>query len=115
MTAIAVRTVQELATDTRAINLVNGWGTTFTMADLPGYLALLHSEVTEAFQATPHDETACELGDVIVRALDLCELIQPGVIGALYIEGPTLETTCFPARTNPGTSRSPWPCSICTV
>ena len=73
-----MKTVQELATDTRRINAANGWGLTWKMDDLPGNIALIHSEITEAWQESHPEKMARELGDVIVRALDLSELIQPG-------------------------------------
>jgi hypothetical protein len=78
--AVTVPTLQALATEARAINAANGWGLSFTFEDVPGYLALVHSEVTEAYTAGDVREKARELGDVIVRALDLAELLAPGQI-----------------------------------
>lgn len=71
-----------LAAEARAVNALNGWGEDFdpeTCAALPGYLALIHSEITEAWTAENTDAMVRELGDVIVRALDLSELIKPGI------------------------------------
>lgn len=74
--------LDDLATEAREINTANGWGTGFNpdvnRDELPSYLALIHSEITEAWIG--HMPPACfrELGDVIVRALDLGQLIQPG-------------------------------------
>jgi hypothetical protein len=73
-------TLQALATEARAINAANGWGLSFKFEDVPGYLALVHSEVTEAYTAGDVQGAARELGDVIVRALDLAELLAPGQI-----------------------------------
>ncbi|GAQ23954.1 hypothetical protein DEIGR_400087 [Deinococcus grandis] len=75
------RTITDLASDTRSINHTNGWGTDFTPEQIPTFLALIHSEITEAHQERSRAKRARELGDVIVRALDLCELIRPGLIG----------------------------------
>ncbi|UQN09283.1 hypothetical protein [Deinococcus sp. QL22] len=55
-------TVQQLATEARAGNAANGWGTTFRFADVPNYLALIHSEVTEAVTADTTSQTIRELG-----------------------------------------------------
>lgn len=76
-----VPTLHELATRTRQINASNDWGTDFTPAQIPQFLALIHSEITEAHHERDRTKRARELGDVIVRALDLCELIRPGLIG----------------------------------
>lgn len=74
--------LNELATEARTINATNGWGLEFNpdanRDELPGYLALIHSEITEARDAETPREAARELGDVIVRALDLGHLIQAG-------------------------------------
>lgn len=74
--------LNELATEARTINAANGWGLDFNpdtnRDEVPGYLALIHSEITEAWTAKTPREAVRELGDVIVRALDLGQLIQPG-------------------------------------
>lgn len=77
-----VPTIHELATRTRQINASNDWGTDFTLPQIPQFLALIHSEITEAHHERDRAKRAHELGDVIVRALDLCELIRPGLIGS---------------------------------
>lgn len=74
--------LHELAREAHEINTANGWGLNFNPAEndqeIPGYLALIHSEITEAWTAARPQEARRELGDVIVRALDLGELIRPG-------------------------------------
>lgn len=75
------RTIPDLASDTRSINHTNGWGTDFTPEQIPTFLALIHSEITETHHERSRAKRARELGDVIVRALDLCELTRPGLIG----------------------------------
>lgn len=70
--------LNDLATEAREINAANGWGLTFTPDELPSYLALIHSEITEAWGADTDEAAVRELGDVIVRALDLGELLEPG-------------------------------------
>lgn len=74
--------LNDLATEARTINATNGWGLDFNpdanRDELPSYLALIHSEITEAWTADTPQEAVRELGDVIVRALDLGQLIQPG-------------------------------------
>lgn len=75
-------TVQELAARTRQINASNDWGTDFTLAQIPQFIALIHSEITEAHHERDRAKRARELGDVIVRCLDLCELIRSGLIGS---------------------------------
>lgn len=77
-----VPTIHELATRTRQINASNDWGTDFTLPQIPQFLALIHSEITEAHHERDRAKRARELGDVIVRCLDLCELIRPGLIGS---------------------------------
>jgi len=81
------RTIADLAADIRATNKANGWGEDYEPRMLPGYLALIHSEISEAYEETQPERRAAELGDVIIRALDLGELIQPcGVAGQLANE-----------------------------
>ncbi|GGL15503.1 hypothetical protein [Deinococcus radiotolerans] len=74
--------LNDLATEAREINAANGWGLTFnpdTNPDqLPAMLALVTSEVTEAWTAAKPEKANRELGDVIVRTLDLGHLIEPG-------------------------------------
>lgn len=74
--------LNDLATEAREINAANGWGLDFdpdtNRDELPGYLALIHSEITEAWTAKAPRDANRELGDVIVRALDLGQLLQPG-------------------------------------
>lgn len=74
--------LHELATEIREVNAKNGWGVDFNPAqnrdELPSYIALIHSEITEAWQAQTPREAVQELGDVVVRCLDLGELLQPG-------------------------------------
>lgn len=81
--------LQQLATEARAINAANGWGLTFGEngdQEIPGYLALIHSEITEAWTAHGIEEAVRELGDVIVRCLDLCELLEPGALAHTQAE-----------------------------
>ncbi|GGR62739.1 hypothetical protein GCM10008959_25980 [Deinococcus seoulensis] len=73
-------TIQQLATRTRQVNARNDWGTDFTLAQVPQFIALIHSEITEAHLERDRDARARELGDVIVRCMDLCELINPGAL-----------------------------------
>lgn len=74
--------LSDLATEARQINAANGWGLNFdpdtNRHQLPASLALVSSEITEAWTAATPQEANRELGDVIVRALDLGHLIQPG-------------------------------------
>lgn len=83
MSAMPTTNLQALATEAREINAANGWGTAFSpdtnSQEIPGYLALIHSEITEAWTAARPEDAARELGDVIIRALDLGELIRAGV------------------------------------
>ncbi|MFD2609537.1 hypothetical protein ACFSR9_08815 [Deinococcus taklimakanensis] len=73
--------LHDLATEIREVNAANGWGLDFDPAQrdtIPSYLALIHSEITEAWEANTNADAMRELGDVIIRCLDLGELIQPG-------------------------------------
>ncbi|MVN86840.1 hypothetical protein GO986_08695 [Deinococcus sp. HMF7620] len=49
------KTIQELASDARTVNLLNGWGLHFHISEIPNYLALVHSEITEAWEAEGRD------------------------------------------------------------
>lgn len=77
--------LQELATEAREVNAANGWGLGFDPNNnrdtVPSYLALIASEITEAQTAPGLEAALAELGDVIIRCLDLCELLMPGYIG----------------------------------
>lgn len=74
--------LQELATEIREVNAANGWGLDFNPTEkrdeIPGYIALIHSEITEAWQELKPAPAMREIGDVIVRCLDLGELMRPG-------------------------------------
>ncbi len=97
-------TIQEQAQEAREINKSNGWGEDYAPETIPGYLGLLHSEVSEAFRAGSNAEFLTELGDVIVRALDLGELMAPGQVPALCRFGPTLDDlpASVPRQVHPG-------------
>jgi len=72
----------EIAQVARQVNAANGWGVDFEYDHVPGYIALIHSEIVEARRerlVTPRNR---ELGDVLVRALDLAELLAPGALAA---------------------------------
>lgn len=71
-------TLHDLARLARQVNAANGWGLTFTFHDVPGYVALIHSEIVEADRELQIEPRNRELGDVIVRAMDLAELLLPG-------------------------------------
>lgn len=73
---------QAFATEARSINARNGWGLDFAFTEIPGYLALIHSEITEAWTALLVDDCIGELADVVVRCVDLAELLDPGTIGS---------------------------------
>ena len=70
--------LDELAKEIRQINEANGWNVLKfdEWADqykVPGILALIHSEVSEAleaFRADDRDNFAEELADVLIRVLD---------------------------------------------
>ncbi|MVN88583.1 hypothetical protein GO986_17750 [Deinococcus sp. HMF7620] len=65
------------AEEARRINAANGWGLGFELSHIPRYLALIHSEITEAACEAEPAKINHELGDVIVRALDLAHLTDP--------------------------------------
>lgn len=88
MTSTALPSLAQLAATARAVNHANGWSTTFEDRDVPTALALIHSEITEAYLESTRQARARELGDVIVRAMDLAELISPGALGELWRETP---------------------------
>lgn len=76
--ATAATAMMELAAEIREINKANGWRVLEPeqWADtykIPGILALIHSEVSEALEAFRTDDRANfekELADVIIRVLD---------------------------------------------
>ena len=70
--------IGDLARQTRQINHVNGWGHNFTPAALAAGVALIHSEVTEAFLELPGVQRAEEIIDVSIRCMDLIEQRGPG-------------------------------------
>ncbi len=71
--------LQNLADEIRKINSANGWQVTKPEEwgdpyKIPGVLALIHSEVSEAleaFRADDGDNFAEELADIVIRVLDL--------------------------------------------
>ncbi|MFC3833460.1 hypothetical protein [Deinococcus rufus] len=83
--------LQSLALAIREVNAMNGWGLTFNPAandqEIPGYLALEHSEIVEAERAALPEDALHELGDVLVRALDFCELLDPGALLRRWAQG----------------------------
>lgn len=75
-------TLQALATEIRAVNAANGWGEDWNLRIIGDYLHLVQTEVTEAYRAT-HAERPEELADIVIRCLDICELIEAGLVGKL--------------------------------
>lgn len=71
-------TLQQLMTAIMAQAKEKGFGTTPDEIDIPEKIALIHTEVSEAFTAYRHknihgkDGLEEELGDVIQRVLHLC-------------------------------------------
>lgn len=74
-----VQTLDELALTIREVNRSNGWNVVVN-ADLsdrykiPAILALIHSEVSEALEAFRNNDDENlfeELGDILIRVLDL--------------------------------------------
>lgn len=71
-------TLQELAEEIRDINRANGWNTTKPEDwgqdyKVPGVLALIHSEASEALEAFRKDDGENfveEMADVLIRVLD---------------------------------------------
>ena len=85
------------AAEIRAVNAMNGWGLGFDPAGnrdtIGGYLALIHTEVTEAALEKQAAGQARELGDVIVRALDLVTLCgSAGAITSPLFQAHALDT-----------------------
>jgi NTP pyrophosphatase (non-canonical NTP hydrolase) len=72
--------LKELGTTINEINTANGWNVTKPENwedpyKIPGVLALIHSEVSEALEGFRHNDRPNfeeELADVIIRVLDLC-------------------------------------------
>ena len=66
--------LHDLARLSRRINAQNGWRPHHTtheaFQEVPELLALIHSEITEAFNEPFAAQRNRELGDVIIRALD---------------------------------------------
>jgi len=68
----------DLASEIREVNAANGWNVTQAedwpdTYKVPGVLALMHSEVSEALEAFRHDDGENfveELADVLIRVLD---------------------------------------------
>lgn len=85
-------TVTDLAAFARRVNAANGWGEDYSPIAIPGYVGLIHTEISEAdeeLEKNPGLRDAVkplvhELGDVIVRCLDLAEHIMPGRLGVLF-------------------------------
>lgn len=75
--------LQNLAEEIRKINKENGWDVTKPVEwgnkyKIPGILALIHSEVSEALEAFRRDDGenfAEELADILIRVLDLAPAI----------------------------------------
>lgn len=71
-------TLQQLSHRIRQINKTNGWnvaedGDWYDQYKIPGILALIHSEVSEAleeFREVKRDNFLEELADVVIRTLD---------------------------------------------
>lgn len=66
---------------TRRVNAQNGWRPDHTpeqaFKEVPELVALIHSEITEAFREAEPAARNRELGDVIIRCLDMGVLLQP--------------------------------------
>ena len=69
-----------LAVEIREIGLANGWNLVYrpdwTSSDyhVPAMLALIHSEISEAYDAVnggDRDDLAAEFADIVIRVLDL--------------------------------------------
>jgi len=71
--------LQMLAAEIRDVNRANGWNVTTesewdSTYKVPGVLALIHSEVSEAleaFRANDRENFNEEMADVLIRVLDL--------------------------------------------
>lgn len=88
LASLANRELHAFAPVIRTVNAFNGWGEDFTLDRLGVFLELVHTEITEAFlELQPHQteppEFYLELGDVVIRCLDVCELLAPGTVPAL--------------------------------
>lgn len=74
-----MKTLDELATRIRDVNRANGWNVFKTeewgnQYKIPGILALIHSEVSEALEAFRRDDGENfteELADILIRVLDV--------------------------------------------
>lgn len=67
----------------RAINAANGWAPEFSFHQTPVFIALIDSEINEArdeWMVHQMHAYLYELGDVIIRAMDLAELLAPGAL-----------------------------------
>ena len=76
-------TLNAFAPVARAINAANGWAPEFSFHQTPIFTALIDSEINEAYEEwNVHRvrEYVYELGDVIIRAADLIELLLPGAL-----------------------------------
>lgn len=72
---------EDLAVEINGINRANGWNVMKPEEwaeqpyKIPGILALIHSEVSEALEAFRKDDMANfaeEMADVVIRVLDVC-------------------------------------------
>lgn len=91
-------TLHDLARAARQVNAANGWGLTFAFDDVPNYVALIHSEIVEADRELQIGPRNRELGDVVVRAMDLAELLLPGELAARGWDPGNPPPTTLPRR-----------------
>lgn len=68
--------LRALAAEARRVNHVNNWARDFTFDHLPARLELIHTEISEAYRAPELTDQMNELGDVIIRTLDLIKLLE---------------------------------------
>lgn len=91
--------VNELSREIREINETNGWRTTkpFEWEDtykVPAILALIHSEISEAWEAAQDELGPAfseELADVAIRILDMAEGLGIEIGGPFPVELADLE------------------------